>query len=122
LVTCGIVLLAVFTAFIAHSPLHMEPSMVALLGAGILVVASRLKPAEYLSSVEWDTLLFFAGLFIMVGALVKTGVVKQLARVAISATGGNTLAPTMVIPGPSGRLRGGGGHGPEAAAMAPGGA
>lgn len=97
LVTCGVVLLAVFTAFVAHAPLHMEPSVVALLGAGILIVASRLKPADYLSGVEWDTLLFFAGLFVMVGALVKTGVVKQLAHLAISATGGNTLLATMVI-------------------------
>ncbi|WP_055401621.1 MULTISPECIES: ArsB/NhaD family transporter [unclassified Mycobacterium] len=97
LITCGVVLLAVFTAFIAHSPLHMEPSVIALLGAGILIVASRLKSSDYLSSVEWDTLLFFAGLFIMVGALVKTGVVKQLARAAITATGGNTLIATMTI-------------------------
>lgn len=97
LVTCGVVLLAVFTAFVAHAPLHMEPSVVALLGAGVLIVASRLKPADYLSGVEWDTLLFFAGLFVMVGALVKTGVVKQLAHLAISATGGNTLLATMVI-------------------------
>lgn len=92
LVTCRVVLLAVFAAFIAHGPLQ-----VALLGAGILVVASRLQPADYLSGVEWDTLLFFAGLFVMVGALVKTGVVKHLARLAITATGGNTLTATMVI-------------------------
>ncbi len=97
LIKCGVVLVAVFTAFIAHSALHMEPSVVALLGAGILVVISRLEHSEYLSSVEWDTLLFFAGLFIMVGALVKTGVVKQLAHLAITATGGNALVATMVI-------------------------
>ncbi|OBH46280.1 hypothetical protein A5690_17540 [Mycobacterium intracellulare] len=119
LVTCGAVLLAVFTAFIAHSPLHMEPSVVALLGAGILVVASRLKPSEYLSSVEWDTLLFFAGLFIMVGALVKTGVVKQLARVAISATGGNTLTATMIILVASVVISGVVDNVPYAATMAP---
>jgi Na+/H+ antiporter NhaD/arsenite permease-like protein len=119
LITCGIVLLAVFTAFIAHAPLQMEPSVVALLGAGILVVASRLKPADYLSSVEWDTLLFFAGLFIMVGALVKTGVVKELARVLISATGGNTLAATMIILVASAVLSGVVDNVPYAATMAP---
>lgn len=97
LITCGIVLLAVFAAFVAHGPLHMEPSVVALLGAGILIVASRLRPADYLAGVEWDTLLFFAGLFVMVGALVKTGVVKQLANMAITATGGSTLLATMII-------------------------
>ena len=97
LIACGVVLAAVFAGFIAHSALHMEPSIVALLGAGVLIVVSRLKHSDYLSSVEWDTLLFFAGLFIMVGALVKTGVMKQLARLAITATGGNTLLATMVI-------------------------
>lgn len=119
LVTCGVVLLAVFTAFIAHAPLHMEPSVVALLGAGVLIVASRLKPADYLSGVEWDTLLFFAGLFIMVGALVKTGVVKQLARVAITATGGDTLTATMIILAASVVISGIVDNVPYAATMAP---
>ena len=97
LIKCGVVLVAVFAAFVSHSALHMDPSVVAMLGAGVLVVLSRLGHADYLSSVEWDTLLFFAGLFIMVGALVKTGVIKQLAHLAITATGGNTLIATMVI-------------------------
>ncbi|MBY0388754.1 MAG: ArsB/NhaD family transporter [Mycobacterium pseudokansasii] len=97
LIKCGVVLAAVFAAFIANEPLHLKPSMVALVGAGILVVVSRLEQSDYLSSVEWDTLLFFAGLFIMVGALVKTGVVKQMAELAVTATGGNTLLATMVI-------------------------
>jgi Na+/H+ antiporter NhaD/arsenite permease-like protein len=97
LIKCGGVLVAVFTAFVAHSALHMEPSVVALLGAGILVVISRLESSDYLSSVEWDTLLFFAGLFVMVGALVKTGVINELARMATQATGGHTLLTTMLI-------------------------
>ena len=69
----------------------------ALLGAGILIVVSGLEHSEYLSSVEWETLLFFAGLFVMVGALVKTGVINQLARVASRGTGGNALVTTMLI-------------------------
>ncbi|KZS81101.1 hypothetical protein A4G29_22655 [Mycobacterium kansasii] len=97
LIKCGVVLVAVFAAFIANEPLHMKPSMVALVGAGILVVVSRLGQSDYLSSVEWDTLLFFAGLFIMVGALVKTGVVKQMAQLTATMTGGNTVLATMVI-------------------------
>ena len=60
-----------------HPVLHIEPSIVALLGAGMLILISRLERSDYLSSVEWETLLFFAGLFIMVGALVKTGVVDR---------------------------------------------
>ena len=82
LIICGIVLAAVFTGFIGHAVFHIEPSVVALLGAGMLVLLSRSKPREFMPSVEWETLLFFAGLFIMIGALVKTGVIDRLAGAA----------------------------------------
>ena len=97
LIICGIVLAAVFTGFIGHAVFHIEPSVVALLGAGILVLLSRSKPRDFMSSVEWETLLFFAGLFIMIGALVKTGVIGQLAEAAARATGGDPLTATMLI-------------------------
>ena len=119
LIECCVVLVAVFAAFIAHSALHMEPSIVALLGAGVLVVVSRLEHTEYLSSVEWETLLFFAGLFVMVGALVKTGVMKKLAHLAITATGGNVLVATMVILVASMLISGFVNNVPYAAAMTP---
>jgi Na+/H+ antiporter NhaD/arsenite permease-like protein len=106
LVKCVAVLVAVFTAFIAHSVLHIEPSLVALLGAGVLVLISRLERSDYLASVEWETLLFFVGLFIMVGALVKTGVIDNLARMATEATGGNALLTVMLILGVSAPVSG----------------
>jgi Na+/H+ antiporter NhaD/arsenite permease-like protein len=102
LIKCGVVLLAVFAAFVAHSALHIAPSIVALLGAGVLILITRLDDeSDYLTGVEWETLLFFAGLFIMVGALVKTGVIAHLARLATEATGGNPLVTTMLILGVS---------------------
>ena len=97
LVKCGLVLVAVFTGFIGHSVFHIEPSVVALLGAGVLVLISGSRPRDYLASVEWETLLFFAGLFIMVGALVKTGVIGELAALAADATGGDALTAVMLI-------------------------
>ena len=69
-----------FIGFIGHAVFHIEPSVVALLGAGVLVLLSRSKPREFMASVEWETLLFFAGLFIMIGALVKTGVIGRWPR------------------------------------------
>jgi Na+/H+ antiporter NhaD/arsenite permease-like protein len=87
----------VFAAFIGHSIIHIEPSVVALLGAGVLIVISRVDREDYLGSVEWETLLFFVGLFILVGALVKTGAIGTLARLAGDVTGGNALAATMLI-------------------------
>ncbi|MCR6488965.1 ArsB/NhaD family transporter [Amycolatopsis sp. OK19-0408] len=97
LVKCGVVLLAVFAGFVGHSVFHIEPSVVALLGAGILVLISRAEPKDYLAGVEWETLLFFAGLFVMIGALVKTGVIGNLAKLAADATGGNALFAVMLI-------------------------
>jgi Na+/H+ antiporter NhaD/arsenite permease-like protein len=97
LIKCGAVLAAVLAAFVSHSVLHLEPSVVALLGAGILVLISGARPAHYLDGVEWSTLLFFAGLFVMIGALVKTGVVASLAQAVTEATGGNALLAVMLV-------------------------
>jgi Na+/H+ antiporter NhaD/arsenite permease-like protein len=97
LVTCGIVLAAVFTGFIGHTAFHIEPSVVALLGAGVLLLLSRSKAGDVMPGVEWETLVFFAGLFIMVGALVKTGVIDQVAEAATAATGGDALIASMLI-------------------------
>ncbi|BBZ14311.1 ArsB/NhaD family transporter [Mycobacterium branderi] len=119
LVKCAVVLVLVFAAFIAHSALGMDPSVVALLGAGVLIVTSGLERSAYLSSVEWDSLLFFAGLFVMVGALVKTGVVDELARSATKVTGGNTLLTTMLILAVSFVFSGVINNVPYAATMAP---
>ena len=87
LVRSLVVLAAVLAAFSLHAVLHLEPSVVALLGAGLLVAISGLKPQTYLADIEWETLLFFAGLFILVGALVKTGAVGHLADGLAVATG-----------------------------------
>ena len=97
LVKCGVVLAAVFAAFIGHSLIHIAPSVVALVGAGVLIVISGVERMHYLGSVEWETLLFFAGLFILVGALVKTGVIAQVAEFAGRVTGGSPLLAAMLI-------------------------
>jgi len=91
LIKSGLVLAAVFTAFVGHSVFGVEPSVVALLGAGVLVMISGLRQSDYLSAVEWETLLFFVGLFVMIGALVKTGVIERLAELATDATGGKRV-------------------------------
>jgi Na+/H+ antiporter NhaD/arsenite permease-like protein len=119
LIKCGAVLVLVFAAFIAHSVLRMDPSLVALLGAGILIVISGVEHSDYLASVEWDSLLFFAGLFVMVGALVKTGIVDELARSATKLTGGNALLATMLILAASLVFSGVINNVPYAATMAP---
>ncbi|MFI5692019.1 SLC13 family permease [Kribbella sp. NPDC051586] len=97
LIKSGAVLLVVFVGFVGHSFLHIEPSIVALLGAGVLVLISKVPTRHYMSAVEWQTLLFFAGLFVMVGALVKTGVIANLADRLGSVISGHALLATMLI-------------------------
>ena len=97
LIKCGVVMLAVLIGFVAAPVIHLAPSLVAMLGAGILVLVSGVEQSDYLSYVEWDTLLFMIGLFIMVGALLKTGVIQILGHLAADATGGNGLLATMLI-------------------------
>jgi Na+/H+ antiporter NhaD/arsenite permease-like protein len=113
------VLTMVLAAFVGHSVLHLEPSVVALLGAGVLILSSGLGASDYLRGVEWETLLFFAGLFIMVGALVKTGIVDRMATAAAHATGGNGLLTAMLILGISAPLSGIIDNVPYVATMAP---
>lgn len=85
LVVIGLVLLG----FILHSILHIDPAVVALLGAGLLVLLARLETKRVFADVEWETLLFFAGLFIMVGSLVNLGVIEAVGQAAIDAVGDN---------------------------------
>lgn len=79
------VLAVVIAAFVLHPVLHYEASVVALLGAGLLVATTRVTTEQALEEVEWPTLIFFAGLFVMVGGLVETGVIGDLSPAAGSA-------------------------------------
>lgn len=98
LVRSLVVLVAVMVGFVAHSALHIEPSLVALLGAGTLVAVSRLEPPAFLEEVEWPTLVFFMGLFVMVGALVEVGVIGDLGERVTEAVGDNYfLAATVLL-------------------------
>ncbi|SPT49741.1 MULTISPECIES: ArsB/NhaD family transporter [Actinomadura] len=91
------VLGVVVAAFVLHPVLHYEPSVVALLGAGLLVAATRVTTEEALAEVEWPTLVFFAGLFVMVGGLVRTGVIGQISEAAADATGGRLGVAAMLL-------------------------
>ncbi|MBZ5739078.1 ArsB/NhaD family transporter [Nocardioides mangrovi] len=91
------VLVLVMLAFVLHPVLHYEPSVVALLGAGLLLLITDIDVADALREVEWPTLAFFAGLFIMVGGLVETGVIDHVAEATASWTEGRLPLATMVL-------------------------
>ena len=90
------VLALVVAAFVLHPVLHYEPSVVALLGAGLLVLITDVTTEDAIADVEWPTLVFFAGLFVMVGSLVETGVIADLSEAIANATGGE-LAPAALL-------------------------
>src|SRR3954452_24241284 len=91
------VLGAVLVAFGLHTVLHLEPSVVAILGGLLLLALSRLDATEVAKDVEWPTLVFFAGLFVMVGGLVATGVIDTLAQAATEATAGRLWPATLLL-------------------------
>jgi len=70
---------------------------VAMLGGLLLLAASRLDATDVAKDVEWPTLIFFAGLFVMVGGLVTTGVIDTLARAATSAVADKLWPATLLL-------------------------
>ncbi|MFF4500392.1 SLC13 family permease [Streptomyces sp. NPDC001401] len=116
----GLAVLALVVAgFVLHPVLHYEPSVVALLGAGLLVAVSKVDTRQVLGEVEWPTLAFFAGLFVMVGALIETGIIGSLSRALADATGGNELGAALTLLGGSAVLSGIVDNIPYVATMAP---
>ncbi len=86
LIKSGIVLGLTILGFICHGALHYEAATVALGGAGLLLFISGEDPEEVLSSIEWPTLFFFMGLFIIIGATVKVGLIEMMSDKMITLT------------------------------------
>jgi len=91
------VLALVLTGFVLHSLIHLEPAIVALLGAGLLILITRLEKRKIFADVEWETLVFFAGLFIMVGSLVNLGVIDMVGKAAVQAVGDNFFGASVAL-------------------------
>lgn len=88
---CLLVLGLVMVAFSLHTVLHLDPSVVAMVGAGATILVSRSEPEEFLEEVEWGTLAFFMALFVLVGALVQVGVIGAAGEWAADAMGDREL-------------------------------
>jgi Na+/H+ antiporter NhaD/arsenite permease-like protein len=80
-----------------HGPLHLEPATIALAGAALMMLMHSEGPEEALREVEWSTIFFFIGLFIMVSALVKVGVVAMMGDGILALTQNNVPAMTMLV-------------------------
>lgn len=92
-----IVLFITILGFMVHSQFHLESATIALGGAALLLVISKIDPEEILFEVEWTTIFFFMGLFILVGSLVEVGVIDNLAKKMLELTKGNLFVTTLTI-------------------------
>jgi Na+/H+ antiporter NhaD/arsenite permease-like protein len=92
------VLVVVLAGFVFHGALHFQPATVALFGASLLLLLSgSQEPHRIFAEVEWPTIFFFIGLFIIVGGVVKVGLIKWMSLKVIEVTRGNFFATSMVV-------------------------
>ena len=91
------ILVGTIVVFFAHKALGLEPATVALAGATTMLLVSRQPLEKALAGIEWPTLFFFMGLFVMVGALEETGAIKEVADGIGNLTGGSRSAELMGI-------------------------
>lgn len=93
------VLAALILCFIFHDKINLQPATLAVFGAGVLLMLSEHadKPHVILEDVEWASIFFFIGLFIIIGAVVKVGFINVMAKAAVNATGGNIFETSMII-------------------------
>lgn len=92
-----ILIVLVVIGFVFHSNLQMESCVIALLAAIIMLLIGKQDAEEIILGVEWSTILFFIGLFIVVGGLEETGVIEQLGNLLVSATNGNMVLTMIII-------------------------
>lgn len=99
------VLAVVFTLFVLHGALGMKPATVALIGASLLLILSQLPPREakmdsmgiLLAEVDWPTLFFFIGMFIMVAGLQAAGVIAVVVNLVVNLTRSHPLLTAMAV-------------------------
>jgi Na+/H+ antiporter NhaD/arsenite permease-like protein len=91
------ILILTILVFFVHKPLHLEPATVALAGAAVMLLVTSQSMHGSISSIEWTTLFFLIGLFVMVGALEETGALEKVAEGIASVTGGSRVAELLGI-------------------------
>ncbi len=99
-----IVLIAVIVGFVLHDITHIETSVTAMLGASILLLFE--KPSDLFKEVEWNTIFFFIGLFIIIGGLEASGGIALMAKWILTVTQGSEKATALLILWGSGFISG----------------
>lgn len=91
------VLTLTIIGFALHGVLHIESATIALGGAMLLLLLSKDEPEEILLTVEWPTIFFFIGLFVLVGGLKSSGVITALAKWSLAATQGQLMETSLLV-------------------------
>lgn len=98
LIKCLSVLALVVTGFLLHGFLHLEASVIAMFGASLLMLLTGMKEVdEIFREIEWGTIFFFVGLFILVGGLVETGAITIAAEYVLNLTKGDIRSTSILI-------------------------
>ena len=91
------VLIGTIVFFFAHQYIHIEPATVALTGAAVALLVTKVPIEKALENIEWTTIFFFIGLFVMVGALEVTGAIDHVGEAIMNVTNGNRDAELVAI-------------------------
>ena len=92
-----LVLICVIVGFMFHDKLGIESSVISLTAAAVMLIIGREDVNEAIQDVEWTTILFFMSLFVVVGGLTETGIIKELASKIIDATNGHPMVTMLVL-------------------------
>ena len=94
----GVVVIGlVILGFIFHDKLGLESSVIALAAAAIMLIIGGTSVENAIQDVEWTTIAFFMSLFVVVGGLTETGVIKQMAAVVIEKTAGHPVMMMLIL-------------------------
>ena len=97
LVKSVVMICLVVLGFVFHSSLGVDSCVIALASATIMMLIGKQETEEVILGVEWSTILFFTGLFVVVGGMQQTGIITLLGNALVSATGGNAMLLMLLI-------------------------
>ena len=92
-----VVIVLVILGFIFHDQIGMETSVIALTAAAVMLIIGGVNVDNAIQDVEWTTIAFFMALFVVVGGLTETGVIKQVAAVIIERTAGHPVMMMLIL-------------------------
>ena len=92
-----VVIVLVILGFIFHDQIGMETSVIALTAAAVMLIIGGVNVDNAIQDVEWTTIAFFMSLFVVVGGLTETGVIKQMAAVVIEKTEGHPVMMMLIL-------------------------